>query len=109
MFLKFCLKMLAVFEKAIGNPPEELKLPSMGLETMKSRQDIVEIVRSLWPDSTVYSLANGNFMASSHENESPSQPRYYITILLLLSTQKKKNEHSTFAKVVSLVNYDRLV
>ena len=83
----------------------------MGLETMKSRQDIVEIVRSLWPDSTVYSLANGNFMASSHENESPSQPRYYITILLLLSTQKKKKkiEHSTFAKVVSLVNYDRLV
>ncbi|KAF3949847.1 hypothetical protein ACB098_05G084900 [Castanea mollissima] len=70
--------MLAVFEKAIGNPPEELKLPSMGLETMKSRQDIVEIVRSLWPDSTVYSLANGNSMASSHENESPSQPRSIV-------------------------------
>lgn len=78
----------------------------MGLETMKSRQDIVEIVRSLWPDSTVYSLANGNYMASSQENESPSQPRYYITILLLLSTQKKKIQHSTFAKVASLVNYD---
>lgn len=75
--------MLAVFEKAIGNPPEELKLPSMGLESMKSRQEIAEIVRSLWPECTVYGLSNGNFMASTHENGSPSQPRYYILILLV--------------------------
>ncbi|XP_041026064.1 stem-specific protein TSJT1-like [Juglans microcarpa x Juglans regia] len=69
--------MLAVFEKAIGKPPEELKLPSMGtLENMKSRQEIAEIVRSLWPESMVmYNLPNGNFMAMSHENESPLQPR----------------------------------
>lgn len=68
--------MLAVFEKAIGKPPEELKLPKMGLENMKSRQEIAEIFRSLWPESTVYNLPNGNFMAMSHENESPLQPRY---------------------------------
>lgn len=69
--------MLAVFEKAVGKPPEELKLPSTGLENMKSRQEIGEIIRSFWPQSMVYNLRNGNFMALSHENESPSQPRYY--------------------------------
>ena len=75
-----CLKMLIVFEK----PPEELKLPStlMGLENMKSRQEIGEIIRSFWPESMVYNLRNGNFMASSHENESPSQPRYYTLNLI---------------------------
>lgn len=67
--------MLAVFEKAIGNPPEELKLPSMGIEYMKSRQEIADVTRSLWPESTVYNLPNWNFMALSPENENPLQPR----------------------------------
>lgn len=60
--------MLVVFEKAIGKPPEELKLPSTGLENMKSRQEIGEIIWSFWPESMVYNLPNGNFMALSHEN-----------------------------------------
>jgi hypothetical protein len=76
--------MLVVFEKAVGKPPEELKLPSTltGLENMKSRQEIGEIIRSFWPESMVYNLRKGNFMALSHENESPSQPRYYTLNLI---------------------------
>lgn len=68
--------MLAVFEKAIGNPPKELSLPSTGLKNSKSQQDIAENFQSLWPDSTFYNLSNGNFMAVPHEDESPLLPRY---------------------------------
>ena len=70
--------MLAVFEKAIGNPPEELGLPSVGLdlEGKKTREEILETFRLLWQDSTLYHLSNGNFMALSHEAESPLHPRY---------------------------------
>lgn len=79
----FAGKMLAVFEKAIGNPPEELSLPSTGLKNSKSRQEIAEIFQSLWPESTLYNLSNENFMALSHEDESPLLPRYWSLIDLV--------------------------
>lgn len=81
-----CLKMLVVFEKAIGKLPEGLQLPSTRLENMKSRQEIGEIIQSFWPESMVYNLPNGNFMAWAHENESPSQPRYYTLNLITSAT-----------------------
>jgi hypothetical protein len=34
----------------------------------------------------VYNLPNGNFMAWAHENESPSQPRYYTLNLITSAT-----------------------
>lgn len=66
--------MLAVFEKAVGNPPEELGLPSVGSESKKTRAEIMEAFRSLRPESTLYCLSNGNFMALSSE-VSPAHPR----------------------------------
>ncbi|KAI4299371.1 hypothetical protein L6164_032838 [Bauhinia variegata] len=45
----------------------------MGLENSKSPDEILEIFRSQWPNSTVYNLPNGNFMALPHE-ESPTHP-----------------------------------
>lgn len=72
--------MFAIFEKAIGNPPEELSLPSAGLTNLKSGEEVVEIYRSLRPDSTLYNLSNGNFMALSHENENPSHPRSIVVM-----------------------------
>ncbi|KAF5728914.1 stem-specific protein TSJT1-like [Tripterygium wilfordii] len=68
--------MLAIFENMIAKPPEELRLPSVGLKSsLKTRQEVAEIYRSLRPESVVYNLANGNFMALSHEDESPLHPR----------------------------------
>ncbi|KAE8716936.1 Stem-specific protein TSJT1 [Hibiscus syriacus] len=67
--------MLAVFEKAIGNPPEELQLPSVGLDCKKTREEISEMLRLLWPKSTFYHLSNGNLMTLSHEAQSPLHQR----------------------------------
>ncbi|EOY28269.1 hypothetical protein QUC31_012943 [Theobroma cacao] len=74
--------MLAVFEKAIGNPPEELRLPSVGLdlEGKKTLEEILGTFRLLWPQSTLYHLSNGNFMALSHEAESPLHPRSMVVM-----------------------------
>ncbi|KAH7568932.1 hypothetical protein ACOSP7_012047 [Xanthoceras sorbifolium] len=73
--------MLAVFEKAIGKPPHEFSLiPSSGLGSLKSQQEIAEIFKSSWPQSTLYNLSNGNFMALSHEDESPLHPRSIVVM-----------------------------
>ncbi|XP_021902241.1 stem-specific protein TSJT1-like [Carica papaya] len=72
--------MLAVFEKSTGNPPEELRLPSKESKVIKTREEIVEIFRSFWPDSTQYYLPNGNLMALSHEHETPFDPRSIVVI-----------------------------
>ncbi|KAL9321221.1 hypothetical protein ACSQ67_013060 [Phaseolus vulgaris] len=72
--------MLAVFEKAIGKPPEELRLPAMGSNNSKTPQEIVENFQSMWPDSAVYNLSHGNFMALSHEDESPIHPRSIVVL-----------------------------
>lgn len=68
--------MLAVFEKAIGKPPQELNIPSAGSENSKTRKEIAEIFQSSWPESTLYNLSNGNFMALSNKNDNPLNPRY---------------------------------
>lgn len=68
--------MLAVFDKAIVKPPQEFNLvPSAGL-SLKSHHEIAELSKSTWPESVLYTLPNGNFMALSHENENPLLPRY---------------------------------
>nr|KJB69500.1 hypothetical protein B456_011G027000 [Gossypium raimondii] len=71
--------MLAVFEKATGNPPEELRLPSVGLDSdgKGTREEILQTFRLLWPESTFYHLSNGNFMTLSHGAQSPLHPRMY--------------------------------
>ncbi|XP_014621295.2 LOW QUALITY PROTEIN: stem-specific protein TSJT1 [Glycine max] len=71
--------MLAVFAKAIGKPPEELRLPAMGSNN-KTPEEIVQKFQSLWPDSAVYNLPHGNFMALSHEDESPIHPRSIVVL-----------------------------
>ncbi|QHO44240.1 Stem-specific protein [Arachis hypogaea] len=43
---------------------------------MMTPEEIVDKFKSLWPDSTVYNLPHGNFMALSHQHETPTQPRY---------------------------------
>ncbi|KAG4948451.1 hypothetical protein AAZX31_15G070800 [Glycine max] len=72
--------MLAVFAKAIGKPPEELRLPAMGSNNSKTPEEIVQKFQSLWPDSAVYNLPHGNFMALSHEDESPIHPRCIVVL-----------------------------
>ncbi|XP_027339237.1 stem-specific protein TSJT1-like [Abrus precatorius] len=72
--------MLAVFAKAIGNPPEELRLPAMGSNDSKTPKEIVDKFQSLLPDSTVYNLPHGNFMALSHQDESPIHPRSIVVL-----------------------------
>ncbi|OMO65174.1 hypothetical protein COLO4_31492 [Corchorus olitorius] len=74
--------MLAVFEKAIGNPPEELLLPSAGndLGGKKTREKILENFRLSWPQSTLFHLSDGNFMALSHEAENPFHPRSMVVM-----------------------------
>lgn len=71
--------MLAAFEKSIGKAPEELRLTSKGFENCKSssREEILKTFRASWPDSSVYNLSNGNFMALARENsDAYSPPRY---------------------------------
>ncbi|KAK6917537.1 protein of unknown function DUF3700 [Dillenia turbinata] len=72
--------MLAVFDKFTGKPPEELGLPSMGSQRGKTRQEIMEMFKSSRPDSVVYHLSNGNFMAFSHEDENPIHPRSTVVM-----------------------------
>ncbi|KAJ1381902.1 Nucleophile aminohydrolase, N-terminal [Sesbania bispinosa] len=72
--------MLAVFAKAIGKPPEELRLPAMASNDSKTPEEIVNKFQSLWPDSAVYNLPHGNFMALSHEAESPIHPRSIVVL-----------------------------
>ncbi|CAK9181793.1 unnamed protein product [Ilex paraguariensis] len=66
--------MLAVFEKGVANPPEELSLPAAGRPSLRARKEIAEIFQSWRRDSTLYGLSNGNFMALSHEGEFPLHP-----------------------------------
>lgn len=68
--------MLAVFEKSVGKPPEELRLPSMGSENSKTREDILQTFRASWPEASVYNFSNGNFMALARQNDDYSHPRY---------------------------------
>ncbi|PON36776.1 Nucleophile aminohydrolase, N-terminal [Parasponia andersonii] len=42
--------MLAVFEKSISNPPEELSLPSVSLNDSMTREEILGIFRSSWTE-----------------------------------------------------------
>ncbi|KAK6932552.1 protein of unknown function DUF3700 [Dillenia turbinata] len=72
--------MLAVFEKLTGKAPEELCLPSMGSQRGKTQQEILEMFKSSRPDSVVYHLSNGNFMALSHEDENPIHPRSTVVM-----------------------------
>lgn len=72
--------MLAVFGKAVGKPPEELMLPAVTTNDSKNPKEIVDKFQSLWPNSTVYNLSNGNFMALSHEHESPMHPRSIVVL-----------------------------
>ncbi|KAK7412334.1 hypothetical protein VNO78_03788 [Psophocarpus tetragonolobus] len=72
--------MLAVFAKAVGKPPEELRLPAMGSHNSKAPQQIVKNFQSLYPDSAVYNLPNGNFMALCHVDESPIYPRSIVVL-----------------------------
>ncbi|KAK7302768.1 hypothetical protein RJT34_13664 [Clitoria ternatea] len=61
--------MLAVFAKATGKPPEELRLPALGSNNSKTPEEIVEKFQFLWPDSTLHNFPHGNFMALSHDRE----------------------------------------
>lgn len=74
--------MLAVFEKSIGKPPEELNIPlirsASPSSSCKCRREIAEVFRSLHPDSSIYNLANGNIMALSHDGENLLQPRSIV-------------------------------
>lgn len=72
--------MLAVFAKAIGKPPEELRLPAIGSNNSKTPEEIVDKFQSSWLDSTVYNLPHGNFMALSHVDESPIHPRSVVVL-----------------------------
>ncbi|KAF4363799.1 hypothetical protein F8388_000464 [Cannabis sativa] len=72
--------MLAVFEKSISNPPEELSLPSLGLENSMNREEILQTFRSSSTEVTVYNLTNGNFMALSHDDTSYSHPRSIVVL-----------------------------
>ncbi|CAL5412222.1 unnamed protein product [Camellia sinensis] len=70
-----CCKMLEVFEKSTGKPPEELSLPLKRMLDSKTGEKIVEIFRSWWPHSTLFNLPNGNSIVLSHEDECPLHPR----------------------------------
>ncbi|OIW13686.1 hypothetical protein TanjilG_08028 [Lupinus angustifolius] len=73
--------MLAVFAKAIGKPPEELSLPTIGSNSSKNPVEILDKFQSLWPhDSAVYNLPHGNFMALSHQDQSPIHPRSIVVL-----------------------------
>ncbi|KAF7150623.1 hypothetical protein RHSIM_Rhsim02G0128500 [Rhododendron simsii] len=82
-FFRFGRKMLAVFEKSIGNPPEELSLPLKGkmppLGGSITGEEIVEIFRSWQSDSTLYSHGSSN-MVLSHEDECPLHPRSIVVV-----------------------------
>ncbi|KAG9441038.1 hypothetical protein H6P81_016892 [Aristolochia fimbriata] len=71
--------MFAVFEKSMAKPPEELFVPADDPRP-KTRAEIVEMFSSSRPESTVCNLPNGNFMAFSHQNENPLQPRSIVVL-----------------------------
>ncbi|XP_068640801.1 stem-specific protein TSJT1-like [Aristolochia californica] len=72
--------MFAVFEKSVAKPPEELIIPLPGDPRPKTRAEIAKMFSSSWPESTVCNLSNGNFMAFSHQNENPQQPRSIVVL-----------------------------
>ena len=74
--------MLAVFAKEAAKPPEELRLPAMASnnDPMMTPEEIVDKFKSLWPDSTVHNLPHGNFMALSHQHETPRHPRSIVVL-----------------------------
>lgn len=72
--------MLAVFAKAIGKPPQELTLPSTASNNSKTTEEIVNKFQSLWPDSAVYNIPDGNYMALSHQHQNPTHPRFIIQL-----------------------------
>lgn len=74
--------MFAVFEKSIAKAPEELHLSSVvGRPALKSRGEIADLYRSWRPESVLYSLSNGNFMALSNEVGTPlSSPRSIVVM-----------------------------
>lgn len=74
------LKVLAIFGKATGNPLEELGIHLKVVVDSYSGFELVETFWSWWPDSTSYSLSNGNFMSLSHQDESPLYPRSVVVM-----------------------------
>ncbi|KAM7265262.1 hypothetical protein ACFE04_002945 [Oxalis oulophora] len=73
--------MLAVFENAVGKPPEELRLPSIDKsEGVKTGEEVVEFFRSSWPESTIYTFSKGNFMALSRADDTPLHPRSVFVV-----------------------------
>ncbi|MBA0663423.1 hypothetical protein Goklo_003542 [Gossypium klotzschianum] len=90
--------MLAVFEKATGNPPEELRLPSVGLDSdgKGTREEILQTFRLLWPESTFYHLSNGNFMTLSHGAQSPLHPRQATEAMLVVDAYKVLRDRAPY-------------
>ncbi|VFQ58895.1 unnamed protein product [Cuscuta campestris] len=74
--------MLAVFERCIAKPPPELGRPlAAGLRpACRSRQEIAANFRSRRPDTTLYNLANGNFLGLTHGGENPLYPRSIVVM-----------------------------
>nr|GLL45792.1 stem-specific protein TSJT1-like [Ipomoea trifida] len=73
--------MLAVFEQCIGKAPPELNVAAEGQRReCNSREEIAESFRSRWQDSTLYKLANDNFLGLSHGGESPKHPRSIVVM-----------------------------
>ncbi|CAA6655657.1 unnamed protein product [Spirodela intermedia] len=71
--------MLAVFEKAVAKPPEELNV-SAGWMVPTTRFDIPEVFKAAWPQSTFYNFPNGNFMALSHATQNPFHDRSMVVV-----------------------------
>ncbi|KAK4491667.1 hypothetical protein RD792_002431, partial [Penstemon davidsonii] len=73
--------MLAVFDKSVGKPPNELSIPFVGSKCLNSSpEEIAEVFRSWRSDSTFYNLSSGNFLALSHEDENPVYPRSIVVM-----------------------------
>lgn len=77
--------MFAVFEQSIAKAPQELNLSPavVGRPAFKTREEVADLYRSWKPESMLYKLSNGNFMALSHENESLTSPRYVFIFNLI--------------------------
>ncbi|KAK3016450.1 hypothetical protein RJ639_007805 [Escallonia herrerae] len=69
--------MLAVFESVIGRPPKEL---GHGSGSLNTREEIAEVFRSWRPNSSLYHLPNGNFLAVSDEDESLTKSRSLLVM-----------------------------
>lgn len=80
--------MFAVFEQSIAKAPEELNLSP----AFKTREEVADLYRSWKPESMLYKLSNGNFMALSHENESLTSPRC-VFIFNLISVAAEFDLH----------------